>query len=150
MDIRVRTLVDASIQMAAAIKLYSSAHDTKIIEKHFIRVRNEIINAAREGGITDRELKIIGVITKDATNLPRLRLREAGGLFINNWKSISLTDIKRYVKDNNLKAKRSTDKYGSFIYGFDKNKKIIFKYDQEEMTLYTDYTPIDFMNKKFA
>jgi len=154
MDARVRTLIEATISMDAAIKLYGKANDIKVITKHFNKVRNEAINAGRAAGITDRELKIIGLITKGAGNLPRLRMKEgrtnrSTSLFAYTWNGVIMHDIKKIVSDNKLKTKRARDKTGDFIYGFS-GKQLVFKYDTEDLELYTDYTLIDFMNKKFA
>lgn len=150
MDTRIRVLTEATIAMEKAIKLYSSANDTKVMVKHFLKVKNETINAARSAGITDRELKIIGLITKGKDNLKRIRneaINKSTGIFANTWQGVTIKDVKKIAKDNSIKLKRAGDE---FVYGFNKKNKLIFKYDQSEFKLYTDETLIDFMNKKFA
>lgn len=147
MDIRTRTLINAVIEMDKAIILWGKVNDSKIILKHFQRVRNEAINSARASGITDRELKIIGVITKGADKLPRIRIKEASSIFAYTWDGVTIKDVKKIAKENKLKLKRDTN---GLLYGFDKKRSLVFKYDQETLELITDFTLIDFMNKKLA
>jgi len=146
MDVRVRSLVESTIEMEKAIDLWSKVNDSKTIKKHFNKVKNEVINSARESGITNRELKIIGLVhkTKRTGNLKESNR----GLFKNIWNT-PLADIKRYIKENKLKPNRINNKDGSFVYCFDKKKELLFKYDLLQTEMYTNYKLEDFVNKKF-
>ena len=56
------------------------------------------------------------------------------------------SDIKKFIDDNNLKL--SKDSRGDYIATLSGKKDPIFKYDREELELYTDFTILDFKRKR--
>lgn len=59
------------------------------------------------------------------------------------WDTVTPDDVSQYVKKNNLKLVR--DKDDKYVYiGVTKTKpvKFVFRYDVDDMKLYSDYTII--------
>lgn len=67
-------------------------------------------------------------------------------VFRYTWDTVTAEDVASYVKKNGLKLVR--DKNNKDLYAGMKNGKAVFKYDIDEMNLYSDHTIIQFEDGK--
>ena len=131
-DVRAQSLIKAILEMEQAVKAWGGAHDSRSMVNNFNKLKSDIIVAAQQAGVPDRDLKILGI-----KKGPIGRLRESSGIFRNTWVGVSNAEMIDIVKKNKFKVKKDNK---GWIYAFDKKNELVFKYDPEEYNLYTDET----------
>ena len=70
-------------------------------------------------------------------------------IFRNKWETITQNDIVDFVKKNKLKLVKDKSQGIELWLGvYPNTRKLAFKYDPEELEMFSDHTPLDFKRGK--